>query len=261
MKKRGIIILISMVSFVALMAIISNVFFSLRYVTVDFLSTTDVLDNKEQTIINSADFDYGESIFFIEREEYIDKLELNNPYLEVISLEVIFPNRVIIHAIERNEFFAFALSDSTYAICDNELKVLKIVSTFENSTENAMLVDNSALTIDVTNAVLGTTLNIPESYANIIKNFATSAEEWDSNLANLRGNVTGIELNYERDNQLLISMRQGVQIIVKDSNENLSDKLQLAFSVYDSNPTYREGGIIQIIEELTGEIVASYYNE
>ena len=258
--NRRLIVLLSLFAFIVFIIVLSSTVFSLNQAQVNFLSTTNNLSASEQTIVNSAEFDYGESIFFIDRQAYIDKIELSNPYIKVVGLEIAFPSKLIIHAVERNEMFAFKLSNNTYAITDNELKVLEIRQTFVNTNQNAILVNNADYTVPTENALLGTIVNMPEAYINLIKSFGTHSFEWDYNLANLRGNIKALMLNYEEDNQLLIEMRQGVQIVVKQANLKMSDKLQMAFSVYDSEAIDRTRGILLVLEQIDGEIVAAYDN-
>jgi len=247
----------SLFAFIVLIIVLSSTVFSLRVTDLNFLSTTNYLTN-EEAILNSAEFNVGESIFFVDRESYIQKIEVANPYIKVVGIEIVFPNKLIVHAVERNEVFAFKLADNTYAICDEELKVLEIRQTFVNTTGNAILVENSSLTIEVTNAILGTTINMPLAYSNIITSFATYMKEWDSNLANLRGNIETLVLNYEEENNLAIEMRQGVQIIINDAHLRLNDKVQMAFSVYDSDAIDRTKGILLILEQQNTEIIAMY---
>ena len=258
--NRRLIVLLSLFAFIVFIIVLSSTVFSFHTAQVNFLSTTNYLDDSEQNILNSAEFNYGESIFFIDREEYTSKIEVANPYIKVVGLESVFPSKLIIHAVERNEMFAFKLSNNTYAICDSELKVLELKQTFVNTNQNAILIDNIGYTIPTENAALGTFIAMPEAYINLIKNFSEYSMEWDYNLANLRGNIKQITLNYEEDNQLLIDMRQGLQIIVKDANLKLQDKLQMAYSVYDSEQIDRTKGILLVLEQLDGEIVAAYDN-
>lgn len=256
--NRRLIILLSLFAFIVFIIVLSSTVFSLNNAQVDFLSTTNYLDDSEQTILDSADFNYGESIFFIDREAYINKIEVANPYIKVVGLEIIFPSKLIIHAVERNEMFVFKLSDNTYAICDDELKVLELKPVFVNMNQNGILIDNSSFILPVADALLGTIIDMPKAYVNLIKDFAHNAMEWDYNLANLRGNIKSITLNYEEANQLLVDMKQGIQIIIKEANLNIADKLQMAFSVYDSDVVDRTMGILLVLEQLNGEIVAAY---
>lgn len=263
MKNQRLIILMSILAFIVVIIVFSSTVFSLKQVDINFLSTTNNLST-EETIVDSVDFNFGQNIFFVDKETYISQLEIANPYLRVVGLEIQFPNKIIVHVVERNEMYVFKLSDNTYAICDEFLKVLELSPTFINTNENALRVFNYQFSIATTDALLGTTLTFPESYINIIDNFTLATKGWDINLANIRGNINSIELAYEYNtsnnniNDLLVTTRQGLQIIVKDANIRLEDKLQVAFSVYDSGEIDITVGQIEIREELDGDITAFY---
>lgn len=255
--NRRLILLLGLFGFVVFIIVLSSAVFSLKTTELNFLSTTHQLNDNE-SILNSAQFEYGQSIFFINRDSYIENLEQNNPYLKVVSLEVVFPNKLIVHAVERNEMYAFKLSNNTYAITDDELKVLAIKPTFVNSTDNAVQVFLYNENIPLANAVLGQTIVLNGANIELLKSFSKNSREWENNLANLRANIKQITLNYEQANTLNIEMRQGVHIIIVKANEFLSDKLQMGYSVYDSNEIDRTTGIILIIKQQNEEIVAMY---
>ena len=259
MNKR-LIVLISFFAFIVLIIVLSSTVFSLRTVQVNFLSTTNYLEN-EIDIISSANFSYGESIFFIDREVYTNEIEQNNPYIKVVSLEVVFPNRLIIHAVERNEMYAFKLSDNSYAITDDELKVLSIKPVFVNTTENAILV-NSNLSILVSSVVEGAVLPINVTDTKFLTDFSYYSQEWDNHLASLRGNIKEIILHYEQNDSFKVLMRQGVEIIITKQHIKLNEKIQTAYSVYDNPNIDRTKGIILVIGEQDGDVVANYdYSE
>lgn len=261
MQNRRLILLMSILSFIVLIVVLSSTVFSFTDAEITFLSTVNVLNNNEE-IIETANFDYGENIFFVDKDKYIESLEINNPYLRVISLETVFPNRLIIHAVERNEFYAFKLSNNEYVITDQFLKILEVKTEFVNSNSNGIRVFNYEIDIDPVDAVLGTTLKLATTYVNLLNNFAYNSQEWDSDIAILRGNIESVELSYEANpaidsyDDILITMRQGLSIIVRDASENLSQKLQAAYSVYDSGAVDITTGQIEIIEEADGSFSA-----
>ena len=257
MNKR-LVLLISLFAFIVLVVILSSAVFSLKQVEVNFLSTTSNLSNEEADIISSGNFDYGSSVFFLDKDLYTQNLEEANPYLKVASLEVIFPNRLIIHAIERSEVYAFKLSDNTYAITDEQLKVLSIKPVFVNTNENAILVNLTAQEIDASSAEIGKVLPTTQNTIDSLNNFMNYSKEWESNLLFLKGNIEEVTLYYEQVTDLSIKMRQGVNIVISNYSESLSDKLQYAYSVYSSDIAYRTKGIILVYKEEAGNIVAVY---
>ena len=255
MNKR-LIVLISLFAFIVLIIVLSSTVFSLSTVQVNFLSTTNYLEN-ESDIISSANFAYGESIFFIDREAYTNELEQNNPYIKVVSIEIVFPNRLIIHAVERNEMYAFKLSDNTYAITDDELKVLSIKPVFVNTTENAILV-TSNISIPANSVLEGALLPLNATDSKFLTDFSYYSQEWDNHLASLRGNIKELVLHYEENDTFKVLMRQGVEIIITKQHTKLNEKIQTAYSVYDTPTIDRTRGIILVIEEQDGDVVALY---
>jgi cell division septal protein FtsQ len=255
--NRRLILIVGIFGFIAFLIVLSSAVFSLKTAQLNFLSTTNHLQ-EEQEILDSANFDYGQSVFFLDREVYIKNLEQQNPYLKVIGLEVVFPNKVVVHAVERNEVYAFKLSNNTYAITDEELKVLEIRPVFVNATNNAMEVSLYNGQIEASSARAGETLLLNSNDALLLKNFFTYSSQWEVQLANLRANIKIVTLHYEEANMLHIEMRQGVQIIVPKATDQLSDKLQLGYSVYESDEINRARGIILIVKQQNEQLVVMY---
>ena len=70
-------------------------------------------------------------------------------------------------------------------------------------------------------------------------------------------------MNYNKADQLLINMQSGVKILIQKSSNQMSEKINYAFSIYDTteidgNPVdYTQDGTILIYETQT-EIKGSY---
>ena len=90
MKKKSLIIMLSIIGFIVLVVVLSSTIFSLKKVNLTFYSNTLRLTNKNEEIISSGNFKYNQSIFFIDKKKYISNLEKNNPYLKVINIETNF---------------------------------------------------------------------------------------------------------------------------------------------------------------------------
>lgn len=158
--KRRIILIVVLLVIVGLIIITSTVF-SLKNIEVVFYDINDVpiTDNsklnyfKEEdfdNIIDSAELKKGTSVFLINKQKHIDKLEANNPYIKIINIEIKFPNRVVIKAVEREEIYAIPATNG-YAICDGELKILRYSETIDNN----ILLEG----VDVSNATAGSFVN------------------------------------------------------------------------------------------------------
>ncbi len=243
-----------------MVVILSSTVFSLKSVEVKFLDGSENLSGTESDIVQSVDFKYNESIFFSNKKRYTAELEKNNPYLRVVNIETKFPNKLVVNAVERKECFVIKLENNKYAITDEYLKVLKIVQVYQNNSSNAIEVKNSGLasqTVEV-----GDFFKTDDNYLTVLFD---CFREWKNDYTLIKEKVASIELDYESKNRLLVNMRSGVQIVVDNSKMQLSDKLNLAFSFYETKVDkngnavdYTQNGIILITE--TNDKIYGLYN-
>ncbi len=146
MKKSHLFIIILSMVIITFLLLFSSVIFELKYVEVRFINNygqeINLADNKIYTtktklneVISSTHFDYGKLMFLINKDEYASELERKNPYIKVVSIEAIFPNKLIINAKERQPVFYFELNDKFYLL-DEDFKILNIVS---NNLSNPLI--------------------------------------------------------------------------------------------------------------------------
>lgn len=101
--------------------------FKVKKVTFNFRNDTTIFQSevKQREVIESANINYNIPIFAVNKNEIIKNLELNNPYIKVVNIETVFPNKLVLHCVEREElFYVESTSDEMYFICDSEFKVL-----------------------------------------------------------------------------------------------------------------------------------------
>lgn len=260
MKNKRLAILLVILVFFAVVVVLSSTVFSLATVEINFLSTTHYLTNN-QAIIDSGKFKYGENVFFSSKKTYISNLEKANPYLRVLNIETIFPNKLVINAAERQEVYVIKLDNNKYAKTDEFLKVLEISNVYQNNTENGIELFGAEV-VSQTGLTAGDFFETSSTYLTELFN---CLREWNTSYVTLKSKIQSIQLNYNgHANRLLINMRSGVQIIIRAAKNNLSDKLNLAFSFYDQQTDangqpvdYTKSGIIEVFESET-DIYASY---
>ena len=240
--------------FFAVIVVLTSTVFSLDNVTIKFLSTTSNLTNQEEQIVQSGDFRFGENVFFSNKTQYVNNIEKANPYIRVMNIETVFPNKFVVNAVERNECFVIKFSSgpnkNKYVVTDERMKVLNILDNYQNNTSNGIEIVGSDL--GAQNVSLG---DFFETDTNYFTALFDAFREWKISYLDVKARVKSIELNYERPNRLLVNMRSGVQIIVENSSFQISDKLNLAFSFYDTKTDrngnevdYTKSGIILITE-------------
>ena len=256
MKNKKLVICLVIFAFLVTVVVLTSTIFALGEVTINFVSTTDKLTNSQQTIIESGGFKYGNNILFLNKNKHISNLEKNNPYLKVVNIETVFPNKLVVNCAERAEVFAIKLEDNSYIICDEDFKVLKKVDSFINTANNAILLEGLT---NMSQTEEGDFANFDNVKKIILQTTFNSFREWDLSYNNLKAKIKSVTIDFERANQIKVEMRSGVSIVVKDANEYNSDKFNLAFSTYDSNVNYQNQGIIEV-RLVDGNKIQAFYS-
>lgn len=260
MKNKRLAVLLIILVFFAVVVVLSSAVFSLGEVQIRFLSTTNVLTGTETQILETGNFKYGENVFFSSKSTYTKNLEKSNPYLRVINIATVFPNKFVINAVERNETYVFKLDNNKYAVTDEYLKILNIQNVYQNNSANGIEILDSGLT-DQTELEAGGFLKTKDKF---FKNLFDCFREWDTSYVSIKSKIHSVQMSYNGySDRMLINMRSGVQIIIRNAPNGLSDKLNLAFSFYDTDIVngeavdYTKSGIIEVFEN-ENQIYASY---
>ena len=155
MKKKWIIALSVIVAVILLAVILSFTVFSLKSVTLDYRTSKENITATDEEIIESADIDLGGSVFFRNKQYYIDNIERENPFVKVINIETVFPSSYVIHIAERQKVFAVE-HNGQYYIVDEDYKVLEI-----NEQTDAILLNG--LEISGTSYAVGEFMEVENS--------------------------------------------------------------------------------------------------
>ncbi|MBR7091204.1 MAG: FtsQ-type POTRA domain-containing protein, partial [Clostridia bacterium] len=94
----------------------------------------------EQHVITASGMSNNQSVFTMNRQRYIDKIEKSEEYLKVLSLEVVWPNSLKIHLMEREDVYCIPMIDNTYLITDSEFKVLRKIFAGSNTMPDNCIV-------------------------------------------------------------------------------------------------------------------------
>lgn len=265
MKNKRLVILLSVLMLCAVAVVLTSTLFTMKSVSINWLTQTYTFKHvSDVTLLDSASLPYGESIFMINKDKIKADFEKANPYLKVVSIETKFPNKLVMHTAERTEVFAIKLSDSEYAIIDDECKVLKMATEAYFSSDPSaanpikVMVENFNLSKDA--FVVGETLH-SNRIVDIIENVAYSLKEADYDATTSKGifeNVS-IEVKGEKANAV-IKTKWGLYINITDVDLHTTDKLLLGIALYnDKKEDHIVAGTILVFES-KGEILATYTN-
>lgn len=143
MKKRRLFVIFSIMIIFVMIFLLSSPLFRLNAVYVAFydkdyneisLSKNSVYTTKKsvENIIEQGNFDYGSLIFFIHKNKYSRSIEEALPYIKVLSIVTLFPNKIRLNLQEREEKLSI-VSPEGYCVLDKEFKLLR------HTTENPHL--------------------------------------------------------------------------------------------------------------------------
>lgn len=180
-KKHKIKFIILLVFVLILVTAIILMFtlFALKSVELEFKTETLNISYDQQEDIKQKTHEYGGSVLFIGKEKIVNDLENQFPYLKIVNIETVFPNKLIIHCAEREELFVINSQNKFYYV-DEELKLLKISD----------INDNTCISLNFEDIILDDSLN-PPSYkiVNLDLNLSNAKEGQFIKLINNDGGV------------------------------------------------------------------------
>ncbi len=258
MSKKVVISLCVVGLVLATMLILFWTLFGLSSVSVQFDSNRIFLNATEKEIVESGKFHYGVSVLFEGKNKSIENINKhvkeneNFAYIRVINIETVFPNKFVIHIVEREELFAVehTFENTTdgggqapkteYLVCDHEFRVLRKVLSLQefedeqqNQTSMPILLKNIEFDCETEDFNVGDFLKIKQTG---IKNFYSSMLKNNRDLSEIKGKIKEISLGENIDEfdktytSLKITTNSRVYVI-NNIDFALTYKLQLMFSV------------------------------
>ncbi len=276
MKLKKLAILISILVVVVMVVVLASTIFTLKTISFNFLNQRSYLADKvTEDYLTGISVPYGDSIFLIDKEELSSKIEKENAYMEVISIETTFPNNLVIHASEREEVFAIKFDNDTYAITDKSLKILKFCDFAYLNRDGYVApiiveINYDDVDLDVNNYKICSFIN-ETSITPILNSLVTSFQRSGYSITSLKGFATGIYLRetgsfvsgddgYDLSfvKTIEIVTKYGIKLSINNAVDNLSTKLALALSVYEiEHDNHNTTGEILVFEK-ADEIIARY---
>ena len=128
-KNRALTTILAVLLVLVLIVVMASSLFRVGKVNLVWYNTPNKCAHlTEQHLMNISGISAMQSIFTMNRQQYIDKIEESEEYLKVLSLEIVWPSDLSIHMIEREEVYAIPMLDNTTLVTDSDFKVLRKVS-------------------------------------------------------------------------------------------------------------------------------------
>ena len=278
MKSKRLVVLIVLLCFVVLLVVLSSTVFTLQTVSLNWLTTRSLLaDDDLDSLTSNVRVPIGESVFLFKKSDLKEDLEKNNPYLQVVSIETVFPNRAVVHVAERKQLYAIKISQENYIVLDKHLKILNIISAdtlfaiSEGNRPAIVEIDNPNININVgesrtirveisQDGIIKETLQFSigdfldiENIDNFLKDLTESLLEANYKDQSIRGFISKISLNLNNNEDINIETRCGIDINLKDCTEELTTKLLTGIGAYEklrNEPYFTTTGTISVFKSL-----------
>lgn len=270
--------------------------FLLKDVKVELKTGTEHLTQEVVSEIENEALKTGGSVLFLGKEKLISRLEKQFPYLKIVNIETQIPNKLVIHAAEREELFAVNSGEKSYFL-DEEFKILRVENSIYSKQENgAVLLSFGSVFINAEDkayaagvdlkldgAEAGQTLNIGNSSEEqnyfskkleaIALSILTSFEENGLQIQDVRSRFQSFEIffkpvefagliSWQPCLKIVDSANFEAQIILADSN--LTTKIgayNQAISEASKNPGLLVNKILYVFENSNNEIAYSFSNK
>ena len=259
-SKRLVSLLIAFIIIASVVALNSTIF-TLQAVELNWLTTrVELKGENAENLFKNVDMPMGESVFFLNKMKIAEKCEKNNSYLQVVSIETIFPNKIVMHVAERRQLYAIKISDSSYAIIDRNLKVLSIASNDDlfsvGEDIRPIVVTITGFSVIEDNIAVGEKISLSDAN-DMLKSLTISFLEAKYTEQTMRGFINNININLT-NKEITINTRYGIKICIKDSNLQLTEKVVMAIAAYeDQHSKHITIGKIEVfLSELDGKIYA-----
>ena len=245
MKKSGVISLSIIIFLIALSGVLFGVVFCLRDQKVIILDKSE-LEISNEDIIKTAGLKKGQSIFMIDKDKAISKIEAKYPYLKVVQIKTTSVTEIEICLRARHDMF-YAKHNNNFYILDEELKVLTIIENNESNEPTQLTrIEETALNINDLTKVCDFVGNekqqkaVKELYVALITTVAKTEGEGEEaiEVAITREDVCDILKNiqfevFETYNKMVITTKYGVKLDIENPTQNMQDKINICFATIE----------------------------
>jgi len=150
-SKRKLIITLSVVGAIVLLIILSSALFSLRTVTVDYITLNSDIEHSvlktydKNEIIQTGKFAYNKNILFVKYDGAKERIEKAFPFAKVVGFTRHFPSSVVVQLAEREAVAKIYRTDGKWVVIDDELKVLIVSSVLDSYYSGLPTLDSGAV--------------------------------------------------------------------------------------------------------------------
>ena len=217
-------VFVGVLLFIVALVLCGSMLFTISRSQIVWYSTTSNLSNLTEDEVLDAAKIKNNSAFSIDRDVAVINIENKYPFIRVLDLEVVYPNVLKVHAMERQKVYAIPTDYGDYMLTDEFLKVLEIVPSFTNTNTNPILLDLDI----VEHYTVGSTVDFDRAstFSAIYNAFFALGQDL--------GHMRAICKEFDYTNRkLTIKTHFDVDIVIDNPTQNTKAKMQLAIKCFD----------------------------
>lgn len=241
MTKKSLIALLIILFLTTLTAVLFGFVFCVRNQSVNVVDKTILLvDNNE--IIKTAGIDNGTSIFLIDKQDAINKIEAKYPHIKVVQIKTTNLTSIEICVRTRYEMY-FTEANGKYYILDEDLKVLNIkdmVSTEE--PKDLIKIKSEEIEIQASTKLcdfVGTAHQQQVTYQLFVAMYSSVYKQDGENKVyltreDIKAALNEVDFEYHNSySRILVKTSYGVELDIENPENNTTEKINLCFSTID----------------------------
>ena len=253
-KNAKIAIIVSILAVIAVIITLSSTVFTVKQAELVWYKEPSAnLSSINNDAILQKSTVQSQSVFFLDRDKAAMAIETAYPDVRVISIEVVWPSIMKVHAVERQAVYCLPAKNNKFALVDEYFKVLEVLSTFDNTKMNAAFINSDALK-DV-EVVKGQDLSIFGK--TILDDVYYSFVELERDLIDFKAIIKSITLS---ESNMTITTHQGTTINIDKPFANTRAKMRLAIKTFDTlTTTDYPNSVIEVFLNLDNELESRFY--
>ena len=251
MQKRFLVILLSLIFFIAGSTLGISVVYRVDEVTVQSSLVSEEAKGESIALQNRLQSAYKKESIFFASDDAAKKILKDFPYFRLIGFEKDYPNRVVIKIVEDAEVYAVECANGYYILGADGM-TLGLRNTHVNELNGAENVIIKGVSVTAENG------GLPTGDVHFV-NILNICKEISALLNGIRSNVVSVEVFSKTPETIYrFTMREGVKLYFGNPDVSVKQKAELAVAKYMSL-SYEEklGGRI-VVSDVKENVFANY---
>lgn len=252
MKKKGIVVLLTLLIFFSATILGVSTVFRVDGVAVDASVFSELADEEAKQLQKRLYEVYGKDSTIFANDKEAKTVLKEFPYLRLVGFEKNYPNKIVVKVTEDEELYAVSASetDEDFYIISADGIVMERRSSPNNRLDGEPLITVKGLAVTGTK---GQKLNGGAS----LETFLSFCARMSEKLNGLRDNVVAVEISAYSP-EYCLTTREGVKIYVGSPMDLTREKADAAVEKYlELSDNERRSGSIAVVDK-GGNVIASY---